>query len=179
MNFVIDLVHRRVCGSVVEHWSAESEGLRFDSSWGLRIFSLSHAHDKTKFSSNFSNPRLWIHTDFYIIVQPVFAYTFPLPPSPTTVLRNVAAQLSISTLYQRSSSISQANPSSVRNFLAATFDNVVTIKYKQFSIRTMKIRQLTLSKAYKRLCNEFLDKLKLFRHYPTDLFALACIVIYK
>ena len=43
----------------------------------------------------------------------------------------------------------------------------------------MKIRQLTLSKAYKRLCNEFLDKLKLFRHYPTDLFALACIVIYK
>ena len=52
------------------------------------------------------------------------------PPSPTTVLRNVAAQLSISTLYQRSSSISQANPSSVRNFIAATFDNVVTIKYK-------------------------------------------------
>ena len=35
-------------GSVVEHWSAESEGLRFDSSWGLRIFSLSHAYDKTK-----------------------------------------------------------------------------------------------------------------------------------
>ena len=35
-------------GSVVEHWSAESEGLRFDSSWGLRIFSLSNAYDKTK-----------------------------------------------------------------------------------------------------------------------------------
>ena len=34
--------------SVVEHRSAESEGLRFDSSWGLRIFSLSHARDKTK-----------------------------------------------------------------------------------------------------------------------------------
>ena len=120
------------CCSVVEHWSAESEGLRFDSSWGLRIFSLSHAHDKTKFSSNFSNPRrsFRINTDFYIIVQPVFAYTFPLPPSPTTVLRNVAAQLSISTLYQRSSSVSQANPSFVRNFLAATFDNVVTIIYK-------------------------------------------------
>ena len=31
-NFVIDLTHRRVCGSVVEHWIAESEGLRFDSS---------------------------------------------------------------------------------------------------------------------------------------------------
>ena len=37
-----------LCGSVVEHWSAESEGLRFDSSWGLRIFSLSNAYDKTK-----------------------------------------------------------------------------------------------------------------------------------
>ena len=48
MNFVIDLVHRSLCGSVVEHRSAESEGLRFDSSWGLRIFSLSHARDKTK-----------------------------------------------------------------------------------------------------------------------------------
>ena len=26
----------------------ESEGLRFDSSWGLRNFSVSHARDKTK-----------------------------------------------------------------------------------------------------------------------------------
>ena len=26
----------------------ESEGLRFDSSWGLGIFSVSHADDKTK-----------------------------------------------------------------------------------------------------------------------------------
>ena len=33
---------------MVEHRNAESEGLRFDSSWGLRIFSLSHAHDKAK-----------------------------------------------------------------------------------------------------------------------------------
>ena len=37
-----------ICSSVVEHQSAESEGLRVDSSWGLRIFSLSHARDKTK-----------------------------------------------------------------------------------------------------------------------------------
>ena len=37
-----------LCSSVVEHRSAESEGLRVDSSWGLRIFSLSHARDKTK-----------------------------------------------------------------------------------------------------------------------------------
>ena len=30
------------------HRSVESEGLRFDSSWELRSFSLSHARDKTK-----------------------------------------------------------------------------------------------------------------------------------
>ena len=48
MNFVIKLADRGVCGSVVEHRSVESEGLRFDSSWRLRIFSLSHARDKTK-----------------------------------------------------------------------------------------------------------------------------------
>ena len=38
MNFVIDLAHLRVCGSVVEHRSAESEALRFVSSWELIIF---------------------------------------------------------------------------------------------------------------------------------------------
>ena len=27
-----------LCGSLIEHWSAESEGLRFDSSWGYRMF---------------------------------------------------------------------------------------------------------------------------------------------
>ena len=49
MNFVIDLAQRRVSvAQWLEHPSAESEGLRFDSSWGLRIFSLSHARDKTK-----------------------------------------------------------------------------------------------------------------------------------
>ena len=37
-----------LCGLVVEHRSAKTEGLRFHSSWGLRIFSLSHARDKTK-----------------------------------------------------------------------------------------------------------------------------------
>ena len=49
MNFVIDLAHRGI--SVVqwtEHRSTESEGLMFDSSWGLRIFPLSHAREKTK-----------------------------------------------------------------------------------------------------------------------------------
>ena len=37
-----------LCGSVVEHRNAESEGLRFDSSWRHRFFSLSHARDMTK-----------------------------------------------------------------------------------------------------------------------------------
>ena len=49
MNFVIDLAHRGVSvAQGLEHRSAESEGLRFDSSWRLRIVSLSHARDKTK-----------------------------------------------------------------------------------------------------------------------------------
>ena len=37
-----------LCGSDVEQRSAESEGLRFDSSWVFRLFSLTHARDKTK-----------------------------------------------------------------------------------------------------------------------------------
>ena len=49
MNFVIHLAH---CGVPVAQWlehrSAESEGLKFDFSWILRIFSLSYARDKTK-----------------------------------------------------------------------------------------------------------------------------------
>ena len=49
MNFVIDLAHRGVSvAQWLEHRSAESEGCRLDSSWRLRIFSLSHARDKTK-----------------------------------------------------------------------------------------------------------------------------------
>ena len=46
MNCVI--VPYSLCGSVVEQWTGKSEGLRFDSSWGLRIFSLFHARDKMK-----------------------------------------------------------------------------------------------------------------------------------
>ena len=50
-NFVMDLAHRGVSvGQWLEHRSAECEDLRFDFSWGLRIFSLSHARDKTKTS---------------------------------------------------------------------------------------------------------------------------------
>ena len=45
-----------LCGSMVEHRSAESEGLRFDSSWGPTIFSLSHAREKTIYSC--PHPRL-------------------------------------------------------------------------------------------------------------------------
>ena len=49
IDFVIDLAHRGDSATQwLEHRSAESEDIRFDSSWGLRIFSLSHARDKTK-----------------------------------------------------------------------------------------------------------------------------------
>ena len=49
MNFVKDLAPCGVfVGQWLEHRKAESEGLRLDSSWGLRTFSLSHACDKTK-----------------------------------------------------------------------------------------------------------------------------------
>ena len=49
MSFVIDLAHRAVSvAQWLEHRSAESEGRRFDSSWGLRIVSLSHAGDDAK-----------------------------------------------------------------------------------------------------------------------------------
>ena len=39
---------KSLCGSVVEYRSAETEGLRFHSSWELRTFSLSQARDRTK-----------------------------------------------------------------------------------------------------------------------------------
>ena len=35
-------------GSVVEHQTAQSEGLRFNSSWELTVFTLSHTCDKMK-----------------------------------------------------------------------------------------------------------------------------------
>ena len=39
MNFVIDFAHRRVSvAQWLEHRSAESEGLRFDSSWESDFF---------------------------------------------------------------------------------------------------------------------------------------------
>ena len=57
MNFVKDLAHRGVSmAQWLEHRSAESAGLRFDSScMGLGIFSLSHACDKTKHLSLFND----------------------------------------------------------------------------------------------------------------------------
>ena len=46
MNFIIDLAHGRV--SVAQWQSIEAQGLRFDSSWRLRVFSSSYARDQTK-----------------------------------------------------------------------------------------------------------------------------------
>ena len=37
-----------LCGSAEDHRSVKSDGLKSDSSWGLRIVSLSHAREKTK-----------------------------------------------------------------------------------------------------------------------------------
>ena len=44
MNFLIDLAHRGV--SVAQWYNIRAR--RFDSSWELKIFSLSQARDKTK-----------------------------------------------------------------------------------------------------------------------------------
>ena len=46
----------------------ESEGLRFDSSWGLQIFSVSQAHDKTKniFHCFFIGLRIYHLSYFYL-----------------------------------------------------------------------------------------------------------------
>ena len=48
MNFVIKLADRGVSKA---QWL---EHLRFDSSWGLRIFYLAHARDKTEKKTSFS-----------------------------------------------------------------------------------------------------------------------------
>ena len=46
LRSIVDLAHR-LCGSVVEHQSVKSEGLRFESLWELRIF-FSHVRNKTR-----------------------------------------------------------------------------------------------------------------------------------
>ena len=51
MVAVCRIAHRGVSVALctwLEHRSAESENLRFDSLWGLIIFPLSHARDETK-----------------------------------------------------------------------------------------------------------------------------------
>ena len=42
----------------------KSKGLRFDSSWGLRIFSLSHAPDKTKKHLSYIMNVSFLHTGY-------------------------------------------------------------------------------------------------------------------
>ena len=128
-----------------------------------------------------NNPRrLWICGSTQILMSSCRMWTsrlslipFPPPPSPKNVLHTVDVKLSISTLYQGSSSISQATPSSVRNFIAATFDNVI-----QWYINTVfnsDNENKAICKAYTSLGNELLDKLKLFRHY--SLQSLVCLSI--
>ena len=55
MNFVIDLAHRSLCGSVVKHWSAKFKDLRFDSLWVIRFFeqcarSICNLHSRYNFA---------------------------------------------------------------------------------------------------------------------------------
>ena len=70
-----------LCGSVVEDWSAESEDLIFDSSWGLRICYLSHARDKTKkiFLLFFTKLKTY-HLSYAVYLPPT---CFSIPASPT------------------------------------------------------------------------------------------------
>ena len=74
MNFVIDLAHRGVSvAQWLEHRSAECEDLRFDSSWGLEFFSLSHARDKTK--TSFSVYRFhFLLQRYYLVGLAVVSY---------------------------------------------------------------------------------------------------------
>ena len=53
---------------VVEHRSAAFEGLRFNSSWGLRLFCLSHTCDKIKniFLNFFSELKIYHLSYFYL-----------------------------------------------------------------------------------------------------------------
>ena len=79
MNFVKDLSHRGVSvAQQLEHLSAESEDLRFDSSWRLRIFSMSHARDKTnKHLSLINYPVKLFHrrsTTVYLESHPLYLY---------------------------------------------------------------------------------------------------------
>ena len=79
MNFVKDLSHRGVSvAQQLEHLSAESEDLRFDSSWRLRIFSMSHARDKTNKHLSLTNyPVKLFHrrsTAVYLESHPLYLY---------------------------------------------------------------------------------------------------------
>ena len=56
VNFVIDPTSRSLCGAIVEHWSAESEGLRLDPSWELRNFLCHTLVSRRKTSFFISSP---------------------------------------------------------------------------------------------------------------------------
>ena len=62
------------CDSVVEHRSAETESLRFDSSWELRIVSLSHARDKTKNVFYFFTELKTHHLSYSISINQCYEY---------------------------------------------------------------------------------------------------------
>ena len=59
----------------------KSEGLRFDSSWGLRFFSLYYARDKTKniFLYFFTELKINHHSYFYLQAKYVYVFLFSCP----------------------------------------------------------------------------------------------------
>ena len=67
-----------LCGSEVEHQSTESEDLRFDSSWGLRIFflcpTLVTRQKKTSFSNSFDVSLESLVVDQLITPKLIFAF---------------------------------------------------------------------------------------------------------
>ena len=87
MNFVIDLAHCEVSMfQWLQHLGAKSQGLRFNSTWGLKSFSLSHARDEMK-KPSFSieclswklNWPIWLvryQDDYFFPIWRYFAYAW-------------------------------------------------------------------------------------------------------
>ena len=76
----------------VEHRSAESKGLRFESSWGLTIVSLSHARGKTKNIFLYFFTELKITTFLILFISELFGLLFRYIIAYTQELRVLAVK---------------------------------------------------------------------------------------
>ena len=59
-HFAISFAHGSLCGSVEEHQSAESEGLRFDSLWNFFLYPTLVTRRKTSFFISLQSSKLTI-----------------------------------------------------------------------------------------------------------------------